>query len=114
MGILIVAVVATAVGFLLILLIGRGQPVSPAAPENLAREGFDVRRFSLTRPRLDWSDYLRERYARARLTDDQDVEVLAVHRSPSVVRSPAAQEEARTKDPRPGHGDDEGKYGLGR
>ena len=39
MGILIVAVVATAVGFLLILLIGRGQPVSPAAPENLAREG---------------------------------------------------------------------------
>ena len=40
-------------------------------PENLAREGFDVRRFSLTRPRLDWSRYLRERYARARLTDDQ-------------------------------------------
>src|SRR5205814_8425397 len=39
MGILIVAVVATAVGFLLILLIGRGQPISPAAPENLAREG---------------------------------------------------------------------------
>ncbi|HEY6911749.1 MAG TPA: restriction endonuclease [Myxococcales bacterium] len=39
MGILIVAVVATAVGFLLILLIGRGQPVSPAAPQNLAREG---------------------------------------------------------------------------
>jgi hypothetical protein len=40
-------------------------------PENLAREGFDVRRFSLTRPRIDWSGYLRERYARARLTDDQ-------------------------------------------
>jgi hypothetical protein len=39
--------------------------------ENLAREGFDVRRFSLTRPRLDWSGYLRERYARAHLTDDQ-------------------------------------------
>src|SRR5207253_8800745 len=39
MGILIVAVVATAVGFLLIFLIGRGQPVSPAAPENLARDG---------------------------------------------------------------------------
>ena len=37
MGILIVAAVATAVGFLLILLIGKGQPVSPAAPENLAR-----------------------------------------------------------------------------
>ena len=41
------------------------------SPENLAREGFDVRRFSLTRPRIDWSGYLRERYARARLTDDQ-------------------------------------------
>jgi hypothetical protein len=39
MGILIVAVVATAIGFLLILLIGRGQPISPAAPENLARDG---------------------------------------------------------------------------
>lgn len=38
MGILIVAAVATAVGFLLILLIGRNQPVSPAAPENLGRE----------------------------------------------------------------------------
>lgn len=41
------------------------------SPDNLAREGFDVRRFSLTRPRLDWSAYLRERYAKARLTDDQ-------------------------------------------
>ena len=40
-------------------------------PENLAREGFNVRRFSLTRPRIDWSGYLRERYARARLTEDQ-------------------------------------------
>jgi thioredoxin family protein len=39
--------------------------------ENLAREGFDVRRFSLTRPRIDWSGYLRERYARTRLTEDQ-------------------------------------------
>jgi hypothetical protein len=39
MGILIVAVVATALGFLLIFLIGRGQAVSPAAPENLARDG---------------------------------------------------------------------------
>src|SRR5437868_10753131 len=39
MGILIVAAVATALGFLLIFLIGRGQPVSPAAPENLARDG---------------------------------------------------------------------------
>lgn len=39
MGILIVAVLATVVGFILILLIGRGQPVSPAAPENLQKAG---------------------------------------------------------------------------
>src|ERR1041385_4902012 len=38
---------------------------------NLAREGFDVRRFSRVRPRLDWSGYLRERHARARLTPEQ-------------------------------------------
>ena len=41
------------------------------SPENLAREGFDVRRFALCKPRLDWSGYLRERYARARLSDEQ-------------------------------------------
>jgi hypothetical protein len=41
------------------------------SPENLAREGFDIRRFSLVRPRVDWSGYLRERHAKARLTDDQ-------------------------------------------
>jgi hypothetical protein len=41
------------------------------SPANLAREGFDVRRFSRVHPRLDWSAYLRERHARARLTDDQ-------------------------------------------
>ena len=39
--------------------------------ENLGREGFDIRRFSLTRPRIDWSGYLRERHAKARLSDDQ-------------------------------------------
>lgn len=39
MGILLVAAGATAVGFFLILLIGRGQPVSPASPENLKRDG---------------------------------------------------------------------------
>jgi hypothetical protein len=39
MGILIVAVVATIIGFLLILFIGRNQPISPASPLNLAREG---------------------------------------------------------------------------
>jgi hypothetical protein len=41
------------------------------SPENLAREGFDVRRVGLVRPRLDWSGYFRERHAKARLTDDQ-------------------------------------------
>ena len=39
--------------------------------ENLAREGFDVRRFSSVRPRLDWSGFLRERYAKAALGEDQ-------------------------------------------
>jgi len=34
-----------------------------------------VRRFSLTRPRIDWSGYLRERYAGARLSDDQTAAV---------------------------------------
>ena len=41
------------------------------SPENLDREGFDIRRFSLVRPRVDWSGFLRERYAKARLGDDQ-------------------------------------------
>jgi hypothetical protein len=41
------------------------------SPGNLAREGFDIRRFSLVRPRLDWSGFLRERYDRARLTAEQ-------------------------------------------
>lgn len=41
------------------------------SPENLGREGFDIRRFSLVRPRIDWSGFLRERHARARLTDAQ-------------------------------------------
>src|SRR5207247_11129710 len=41
------------------------------SPENLAREGFDVRRFSLARPRLDWSGYLRARHAKAKLTAEQ-------------------------------------------
>ena len=39
MGILVVAVVATAIGFMLILFIGRNQPISPASPLNLAHEG---------------------------------------------------------------------------
>ena len=41
------------------------------SPENLAREGFDIRRFSSVRPRVDWSAYLRERHAKAALTPDQ-------------------------------------------
>jgi hypothetical protein len=41
------------------------------SPHNLAREGFDIRRFSLVHPRLDWSGYLGDRHARARLTGDQ-------------------------------------------
>jgi hypothetical protein len=41
------------------------------SPANLGREGFDIRRFSLVRPRVDWSAYLRERHAKARLGDDQ-------------------------------------------
>lgn len=45
--------------------------VFSGSPGNLAREGFDIRRFSLVRPRVDWSGFLRERYAKARLGDDQ-------------------------------------------
>jgi hypothetical protein len=41
------------------------------SPENLSREGFDIRRFSLVRPRVDWSTFFRERYAKARLDDAQ-------------------------------------------
>ncbi|HEY7436548.1 MAG TPA: thioredoxin family protein [Methylomirabilota bacterium] len=41
------------------------------SPGNLAREGFDIRRFSLVRPRLDWSRFLRERHDKARLTPEQ-------------------------------------------
>ena len=39
--------------------------------ENLAREGFDIRRFSKVRPRVDWSSYLRERHGKARLSEPQ-------------------------------------------
>src|SRR5437899_5959101 len=45
------------------------------APENLRREGFDVRRFSVANPRVDWSAYLRERHARARLSDEQSAAI---------------------------------------
>jgi hypothetical protein len=45
------------------------------SPANLAREGFDIRRFSTCRPRVDWSGYLRERHGRARLTPEQSAAI---------------------------------------
>ena len=39
MNIIVVAFVATVLGFALVLLIGRGQPLSPAARESAPREG---------------------------------------------------------------------------
>ncbi len=41
------------------------------SPENLRREGFDIRRFALAKPRVDWCAFLRERHAKARLSDEQ-------------------------------------------
>src|SRR5437762_12580865 len=41
------------------------------SPENLGRDGFDIRKFSAVTPRVDWSSYLRDRHAKARLTDEQ-------------------------------------------
>jgi hypothetical protein len=35
--------------------------------ENLDREGFDIRRFSVVRPRVDWSQFFRDRYDNARV-----------------------------------------------
>ena len=49
---------------------------------NLAREGFDVRRFTTVRPRLDWSGYLRERYAKARLTEAQTAAIAWLAQQP--------------------------------
>jgi len=45
------------------------------SPENLGREGFDIRKFSLVDPRLDWSGYFRDRHTRARLADEQTAAV---------------------------------------
>src|SRR4030095_9430881 len=39
--------------------------------QNLGRQGFDIRRFAHARPRVDWSRYLYDRHARARLGDDE-------------------------------------------
>src|SRR2546423_15690413 len=41
------------------------------SPENLRREGFDIRRFSAVRPRVDWSAFFRERHKQARLDEAQ-------------------------------------------
>jgi hypothetical protein len=51
------------------------------SPENLGREGFDIRRFSLVRPRVDWSGYLRDRHLKAQLSQEQAAAIkwLAVH-----------------------------------
>jgi hypothetical protein len=38
---------------------------------NLGREGFDLRRFSFVRPRVDCSRYLKERHAKAQLSAEQ-------------------------------------------
>jgi hypothetical protein len=45
------------------------------SPENLAREGFDIRKFSHVNPRIDWSGYLRDRHGKARLTNEQTAAV---------------------------------------
>ncbi|HSE06045.1 MAG TPA: thioredoxin family protein [Methylomirabilota bacterium] len=52
------------------------------SPGNLAREGFDIRRFSLVRPRLDWSGFLRDRHARARLTPEQTAAIRSLAAQP--------------------------------
>jgi hypothetical protein len=51
--------------------------------ENLAREGFDIRRFSPVRPRVDWSAYLRARYAKASLTEEQAAAIKWLAAQPS-------------------------------
>jgi hypothetical protein len=42
-----------------------------ASPEDLAREGFDLRRFGVVRPRLDGSQHVRDHYEKARLSTEQ-------------------------------------------
>src|SRR5262249_56648172 len=41
------------------------------SPENLAREGFDVRRLALVQPRLDWSGFPAQRHPKTRITDGE-------------------------------------------
>src|SRR5436309_16027298 len=52
------------------------------SPENLRREGFGIRRFSLAKPRVDWSGYLRERHAKARLSDEQAAAIKSLATQP--------------------------------
>jgi hypothetical protein len=52
------------------------------SPENLSREGFDIRRFSSVRPRLDWSGYLRQRYGTASLSAGQAEAIRALAAQP--------------------------------
>ena len=41
------------------------------SPGNLARAGFDVRKFGVVRPRVDWGAFFRDSYGRARLSAHQ-------------------------------------------
>jgi len=50
--------------------------------ENLSREGFDIRRFSSVRPRVDWSGYLRQRYEKASLTAGQAAAIKGLSSQP--------------------------------
>jgi thioredoxin family protein len=53
------------------------------SPENLGREGFDIRRFSVVRPRLDWSAFFRDRHAKARLDEAQTAAIRWLAGQPS-------------------------------
>ena len=52
-------------------------------PENLAAGGLRRAAVQPGRPRIDWSGYLRERYAGARLSDDQTAVVRWLAASPA-------------------------------
>src|SRR5262249_55127299 len=65
------------------------------SPENLAREGFDIRRFSLAKPRVHWSGYLRERHAKARLSDEQAAAIKWLAAQPGGPAAVPAAREAR-------------------
>ena len=52
------------------------------SPANLARQGFDIRRFSHVTPRLDWSGFLRERYGKAAPAAEQAAAVQWLAKQP--------------------------------